>query len=296
MHPWGQTRLRARRRLLASAVLTGLFFAVELAGGFLSNSLALLSDAGHMLGDLAALTLSLISIRWALKEATSRKTFGYYRAEVLATLMNGALLVYVALQVLIEAASRFLSPESVDLRVMLPIAAAGLAVNVASVVLLHGFSDHLVTRSAFYHVLSDAFSSLCVIASGLVMMRTGWRLADPVVSVVIAVLILRNAYLLLKESFDILMEASPAGLEIPNVRQAILDVPGVLGVHDLHVWTIGSGFLSASAHVVVRDVGLRESGAIVERITAMLRERFSIGHTTVQVATEAAPVPLHAPH
>ena len=287
-------RRDARKKLKLAFVLTFLFFLAELAGGLWSNSLALLSDAGHMLGDLVALTLSLLSIVWASKSADMHKTYGYHRAEVLATLVNGALLLYVALQILMEAGRRIVRPESVELRIMLPVAVAGLAVNVICAFLLRSHAGHLVTKSAFYHIVSDLISSVCVILAGLVMFITHWKWVDAPMSAVIALLIVRNAYVLLKEVYDILMEASPPGVRIQEVREALLKIDGVEDVHDLHVWTIGSGFCAASTHLVVRNMEIRQGSGIMEAVNGLLRDRFQIEHTTVQLAAKERPEGIQA--
>jgi cobalt-zinc-cadmium efflux system protein len=290
-HSIESTRKRASRRLKISWVLTLILFTAEFVGGLISNSLALLSDAGHMLGDLAALALSLFSIFWASRKS-KRKTFGYHRAEVLATFLNGAFLAYVAFQILWEASQRIASPEKIELSVMFPIAFAGLLVNVIAAFLLHGFDKHMVTRSAFLHVVSDALSSVAVLSAGAVIYFTGWMLVDPLISVLISLMILRNAYLLLHEAYDVLMEGIPHGVEIGEVRKTILALNEISDVHDLHVWTIGSGFFAASAHVIVQNMQIRESERIVSEISKVLREKFSINHTTIQVAAAQEPAKL----
>lgn len=291
--PISDTRTRASGRLRIAALLTGLLFIAEAIGGFASNSLALLSDAGHVLGDLIALLLSLFSIHWASKPATAQKTYGFYRMEVLATLTNGALLVFIALQVFLEAIARVQSPESVKVGPMLAIAVGGLLVNALALALLHGVSrDHLATRAAFLHVLSDLLASFGVVAAGVAIKLTGKTWVDPVVSMVVALLILRSAYRLLKEAYDILMEGAPANVDLREVNLAILAVPGVEDIHDLHVWTISSGFFAASAHLITQNITTRESEAIVSAVSHVLKERFAINHTTFQVAAVQPPVQI----
>lgn len=293
-HSPNESRQQAKFPLTVAASLTFALLLAEFIGGLLSNSLALLSDAGHMLADVVALTLSLLSIHWATKPASTERSFGHYRIEVLATLVNGGLLLFMAFQILAEAGQRFLHPVAVNLRVMLPIATAGLLVNLICLLLLRKRTDHLLTRSAFLHVLSDLISSVGVVLSGALIYATGWRSIDTFASVFISVLILVNGWKLLRETFDILMESSPKGIVMKDVRHEILDVSGVEDVHDLHVWTIGSNFYALSVHVLIRNMTVQESDRIVELISHRLRERFSITHSTVQVAAMPAPAQIQA--
>ena len=276
-------RRRTRKRLAVAFGFTATLFLVELVGGFLSNSLALLSDAGHMLADLVALALTLLSIYWADKPATEQKTYGYYRLEVLVTLVNGALLLYVALQLAFEGTGRFFHPEVVNVGLMLPIASAGLLVNLLCFFVLRTERELLVTRSAIYHVFSDMVSSIGVLAGGVVIRVTGWTRADTLASIFVASLIFVNAFKLLRETYNILMEASPAHISLPEVQTAICETDGVEGVEDLHVWSIGSSYYALSAHILVRDMQTTESEKLIERVAVRLEELFQITHTTLQV-------------
>jgi cobalt-zinc-cadmium efflux system protein len=284
-HPHGPTKKTATTRLWISVGITSLIFVLELAGGIFSNSLSLLSDAGHVFVDLAASSLILLSLWWARKPPTSRNTYGYYRIEILATTINGALLLFIALQILWEAGHRFLAAEPIRLAVMLPIAIAGLIANGISVMLLHHDRDHLATRSAYYHVLSDTISSVGVVLAAVLIFWTGRLWIDAVVALAIAGLILFGGYRLLKESVLILMEASPGHIPLEDVEATIRSVAGVESVHDLHVWTISSGFLAASAHLEVRPMDTRAGDAIVRQVAERLKEEFGISHPTLQIET-----------
>ncbi len=285
-HPPGNVRSKSRQRLGWAIALTLLLFVAEFAGGLWANSLALLSDAGHMLADILALTLSFLSLGWAARAATPQKTYGYYRLEVLATAVNGALLLYVALQIAWEALHRFLNPEAVDVKIMLPFAVAGALINLLCAVLLRKEHDHLVGRSALYHVLSDLASSIGVIIAGVAILFTGLRWLDTLAALVITVLIFVNAMKLLRETYDILMEGSPAHLDLEEVREEILKVAEIKDLQDLHVWTIGSDLLAATAHLQVENMDTRRSEDILQQVADLLRERYGITHTTFQIMSK----------
>lgn len=271
----------ATRRLGATLALLVAYMVIEVAGGLWTGSLALLSDAGHMLSDTAALSLSLFALWIARRPPTPRRSFGYYRAEILAALVNASALFAVAALVLSEAAQRLQSPPEVRAGPMLAIATGGLAVNLAGLVLLHGVQGQsLNVRGAFLHMLGDTLGSLGAIASGLAILGPGWTWADPVASIVIAVLIVVSAWRLLKEALAVLMEGAPARIEPDHLLQAMQAVPGVCGVHDLHVWTIGSGLESLSCHVVADPA--RPYGDLLKDLHATIGT-FGIAHVTLQV-------------
>lgn len=271
------------RPLIIALFITAGFMVVEFIGGLLTNSLALLADAGHMLTDVAALALALFAIWLAKRPATPERSFGFLRAEVLAAFINAATLVVLSVFIFIEAFRRFGEPPEVDSTPMLVVAFLGLGANVASAWVLSrggGHQHNLNTRGAFLHVIGDMLGSVGAIVAALVMLGTGWYLADPILSTAIGLLILRSAWRLLRESVDVLLDATPAGVDAGDVRHALSDVDGVCGVHDLHIWTVTSGLDSMSAHVQVDDT--RPWNEILVDLTDEMRDRFGIAHVTVQ--------------
>lgn len=284
-HHHGAASARNRKRLALSLGLAAVYMVAEAVGGWLTGSLALLADAGHMLSDVAALGLSLFAMWMARRPATSRKTYGYRRTEILAALANGATLVAISVFILFEAWERFQNPPEVDAAGMMGIATGGLLVNLASLWILHeGRDESLNVRGAWLHVLTDALGSVQAIAAGVVIWAFGWRWADPVASVLIALLVIYSSWDLLKEATAILMEHAPSHIDVDEVRRAMTSIPGVLGIHDLHVWTITSGMESLSAHVVVRED--RYGCEMLGEIRSVLHDRFGLHHTTVQMETE----------
>ena len=275
---------RARSRPLAIALaITTVVLIVEVAGGLLTGSLALLADAGHMATDVGALALALFA-RWlARRSATPERSFGYYRAEILAALVNGATLVALSLYIFWEAFRRLGAPPEIDGGPMLAVAVVGLLANgVAAWVLLRGggHAHDLNTRGAFLHVVGDLLGSLGAIVAALVMLATGWYVADPLLSAGIGLLILWGSWRLLRESVDVLLEATPAHLDPAAVRGAMEGVAGVAAVHDLHIWTVTSGLVALSGHVEVS--GERDWHDVLLDLTARLRDGFGIAHVTLQ--------------
>jgi cobalt-zinc-cadmium efflux system protein len=260
----------------------------EAVGGVLTNSLALLADAGHMLSDVGSLALAVFAMGVAQRPPTLRRTFGYQRAEILAALVNGATLVAAAVWILVEAWQRLRTPPEVNGLPMLGIAAGGLLVNLVSMLLLHGGRNaNLNMRGAWLHVATDALGSVGAMLAGLAVWRLGWAWADPAVSIVIAALIAFSSWRLLRETVDVLMESAPAHVSVAQVRAALAEVPGVVAVHDLHVWSIGSGTVALAGHVQVADSTSPELRAdLLPSLCAMLRERFGIAHSTIQVEPE----------
>lgn len=254
---------------------------MEVAGARASGSLALLSDAGHMAGDAAALALSLFA-RWlAFKPPTPSRTFGLRRSEVLAALANSLGLVALTGMIWREAWERLANPPTVDYRPVLAIAVAGLAANLVGASFLKGELHDLNVRGAFLHLLGDALGSAGVIASAAVIALTGWQAADPLVSFGIGALIAYGAWGLMRQALNVLLEAAPPHLSYSQIQQAILEVPGVAEVHDLHIWTITSGFEALSCHVVAAEnVRFPE---LLSEVSRLLRERFGIEHTTIQI-------------
>jgi cation diffusion facilitator family transporter len=283
-----------RRRLVLVLVLTLGVMAAEIVGALISGSLALLADAGHMATDAAGIALALGAVTLAQRPARGRRTFGWQRLEILAAVANGLLLLVVAGYVLVEAVRRIGHPPQIDSGLMLAIAAVGLAVNLVSLAVLHrGRAASLNLRGAYLEVLADALGSLAVIVAAVVIATTGWTAADVVASVVIGCLVLPRAWHLLREALDVLLEAAPRGVSLDEVRKHILAVDGVLGVHDLHAWTITSGLPVLSAHVVVTDEALAagHGGRILDALCECLGEHFDMAHCTFQLEAAA-----HAGH
>lgn len=272
-------------RLKLAMAITGVYFAAEVIGGFVTNSLALLSDAGHMFSDIAALAMSLFAFQMARRPATMKRTYGYHRLEILAALINGLSLWLIVGVIFTAAYNRFFDPPEVQSEGMLIVASLGLAVNIAAGVILYGsHHESLNIHGAFLHVLGDALGSLGAIFAGLVMVFTGWYLADPLVSVFIGLLILYSSWNLIRESVSILMQSVPTGIDLEEVRMAIERIQGVQKVHDLHVWAVTSGIFTLSAHAVTD--GNEDFHRVLNEIEGMLRDRFRIEHTTIQLETE----------
>jgi cobalt-zinc-cadmium efflux system protein len=276
---------RSRSALTTTLVLTAGVMVVELVAGLWTGSLALVADAGHMLTDAGALALALFASWIAARPPTPAKTYGYYRAEILAALVNAVVLLVVAGAILFEAWRRIAEPAPVLAVPMAAVAAVGLAVNVLGAWLLHrGARESLNVRAAYLEVISDALSSLAVLAAAGVVITTGLTIADPLASAAIALLIVPRTWQLLRQAVNVLLEGTPAHLELAEIEQAITGVAGVRRVHDLHVWTLTSGREAMSAHVVVADV--RESERLLDALHAVLHARFGIDHTTIQLETE----------
>lgn len=285
-----------RRRLAWALALTITYMLAEVAGGFITNSLALLSDAGHMLADVAALALAMLALWFAARPVTPKKTYGYYRMEILAALANGVALVVIALLIFYEAMQRIKQPPEVQGFELTLIAVGGLIINGVSAWLLHPASeDNLNMRGAFLHVIGDALGSVGAIAAGVVIWQWGWTVADPIISVAMCLLIIYSSWQLIRESVNILLEGTPSHINIRAVIDAIDRVPGVIGVHDLHVWTISSGKEALSAHVTL-ELGTSHRAAL-QALQQRLRSEFNIGHVTIQMESpdeaDAEPVKLY---
>lgn len=254
---------------------------VEFVGGIMTNSLALMSDAGHMLTDVAALSLSLFALWFATKPPNEKKSFGYHRTEILAALLNGVTIVVIALVIIYEAIQRIGAPPDVDSGPMLIVAIIGLIVNLVGAFLLHSEHAHsLNLHGAFLHVLGDALGSVGAIVAAIIMMTTGWMLADPIVSFLVAGLILFSAFRLIRECVDILLEGTPPHLDLKEIEAALLEVDGVCGLHDLHIWTITSGFDSLTAHLILEADAAHQE--VLDAAHDMLTSRFGLDHSTLQ--------------
>lgn len=280
-------------RLVWTLGLTLSYMAAELVGARLTNSLSLLADAGHMLSDAGALSLSLFALWMARREPTPSRTFGYYRTEILVALANGALLVALAVLIGREAVERLAEPPLVRGGVLMVVAAGGLLVNLVGLLVLRGgVAESLNVRGAFLHVAGDALGSMQVLLAGAAAQWLGWRWVDPVASLLIAVLIVISAWGLLAEAVSVLMEGVPGHVDVDQVRDAIVGVAEVTAVHDLHIWSIGSGFVALSAHVRVEAQAGQD---VLWQIHQVLHDRFDIGHTTIQIEPPLPPVPIGRP-
>ncbi|HEY6224070.1 MAG TPA: cation diffusion facilitator family transporter [Gemmatimonadales bacterium] len=274
-------RHESARRMRAALLLAIGVTVAEALGGWFAHSLALLADAGHMLADVGALGLAVFVARVAQRPATPQRSYGLVRLEILAALVNGAALVAIAVGIGVEALRRLESPSAVHGALLLGVASLGLAANVVGVRILHHGHDHsLNQRGAYLHMLSDLLGSIGAVVAGLIVLSTGWRLADPIISLLIGMLILNGAWRLVRESTDILLESTPAHIALTNVHEALVGLPGVSSVHDLHVWTLTSGVVAMSGHLVVRNPG--DNQRILEDAQQRMRG-LGIHHVTVQM-------------
>lgn len=262
--------------------LTVTYMIAEFVGGLLTNSLALLSDAGHMLADVAALVLAMLALWFAARPVTLQKTYGYYRLEILAALANGVVLVVLSLLISYEALQRINNPEPIEYRGMIIVAAGGLLINIISALLLRSASEeNLNMRGAFLHVLGDALGSVGAITAGFMVWQWGWTIADPIISIAMCLLIIYSSWHLIRESVNVLLEGTPSHINIRAVIEAMEEVEGVTGVHDLHVWTISSGKEALSAHVTL-GAGAPHR-ATLDRLQERLQSSFNISHVTIQL-------------
>jgi cobalt-zinc-cadmium efflux system protein len=270
-----------QRRLRLALVLTAVFLVAEVVGGFVSNSLALLADAGHMLTDVAALALTLFVVWFSRQPSRPEKTYGYLRWEILAAFLNGATLLLVSAAILWEAFIRLRTPEPLESAVMLYVAVGGLLVNAVSAWILYPVHQHsLNARGAYLHVLGDLLGSVGTVGAAIIVRWTGFLAADPIASIVVTLLVIRSAWRLVRESIDVLLEATPAHISLGSVRARLESIPGIESVHDLHVWTVTSGMIAMSVHAVVC---LPEQHQVVlEDAVGAMRE-FGIGHVTIQL-------------
>ena len=271
----------SQRRMAIALAIAAAVMVAEGVGGWLAHSLALLADAGHMLADVAALGLSVVVVSLARRPATAERTFGLLRLEILAALVNGAALIAISIGIALEAYRRFHAPQAVDGRLLVAVAALGLAANAAGVAILHGGHAHsLNQRGAYLHILGDLLGSLGALVAGVLILTTGWVQADPIISIVISLLILGGAWRLVRESADVLLEAAPPHIALGDVHDCMVSVPGVASVHDLHVWTVTSGVIAMSGHLVVQNPAdnQRVLEAVQRRLAGM-----GIGHVTVQM-------------
>lgn len=273
--------------------LTTFYLIVEVIGGLWTGSLALLADAGHMLTDIAGVGLALLAIWFAEKPATPERTYGYYRVEILAALTNAVVLILISLYILYEAYERFKNPPEVQSAVMLGVAAIGLVINIIGIYILRsGSKESLNMKGAYFEVLSDMLTSIGVIIAGIIMLTTGWYYADPIISAGIGLFILPRTWVLLKDAVGVLIEGTPADVDLPKLRESLTKIEGVAGIHDLHVWSLTSGVNAMSVHAVLADGA--EHDNVLTRVHEHCTEEFKISHVTVQ--TERGDFAEHETH
>jgi len=273
--------VETRRRLTLALAITAVVLVVEFIGGWLAGSLALLADAAHMLADVAALGLALIAAWIAQRPATPERSFGFLRLEILAALVNGAVLFAIAIGIGVEAWQRLRVPQLVNGPLLIAVAAVGFIANLAATVVLHRGHEHsLNQRGAYLHVLGDLLGSLGALVAGVLVLALGWVLADPLISVLIGALVLVSAWRLVKESTDVLLEATPRHIAMADVHDRIASVPGVESVHDLHLWTVTSGVVAMSGHLVVKNP--TDNQPVLEAVQDRMRA-LGIQHVTVQM-------------
>jgi cobalt-zinc-cadmium efflux system protein len=272
-------------------IALGITFVVmiaEFVGGLLANSLALLSDAAHMLADVLALLLSIVAFRFSSRPPTSRTTFGFYRLEIFAAQINGGILVFLSLFIFYEAYHRLLQPEPIKSLLMMIIAGVGLLANAASAFVLQKSSrKNINVKAAFLHIMGDLFSSAGVIIGGIIIYVTGWFVIDPILSIMIGLIILKGAYGVVKETAAVLLEAVPKHIKLEKLVREVEALEGVESFHDVHVWTITSGLYALSGHVQIQDQRISESTQIMEGVKEYLAQRYHIDHTTLQFECEA---------
>lgn len=286
-HDHHAVRSGNKKGLLIALLITASIAVLEFFGGLFTGSLALLSDSGHMLSDASSLVLSLVAFWFAARPASKRNTYGFHRMEILAALLNGVTLFVIAGFIMWEAYGRLLDPPTVSSNTMIVIAVIGLVANLASAAALLKKGDvkgNVNLKSAYLHVLGDALGSVGAILAGIVMSLFGWYIFDPIISVVVALLILRGAWGVIAQSVHILMEGSPAAIDQSQVKQCLEGIPGVVEVHDLHIWTITSGMDALSCHLTIEDGN--QSQAVLQEAISALEKSFHIGHSTIQVETQ----------
>jgi len=275
------------RRVTIALVLTGTFMIVEVVGGILSGSLALLADAGHMLTDTMALALAAVAFQVSKRPADARLTYGYQRFQILAAFVNGLSLLFIVGWILYEAFSRFVSPQEVLGKTMLVVAVAGLVVNIVAFIVLHGGDkENLNIRGAALHVAGDLLGSVAAIVAAVVIIYTGWMAIDPILSVAVAILILKSAWVLVKRSAHVLLEGAPEWMDVDKMQEGLVgQVPEVVSIHHVHVWGMTPQDLMLTMHVRVEDQ-LANPTDIIRRVKALLRKDYGIGHSTVEIETD----------
>ncbi|RLQ97363.1 cation diffusion facilitator family transporter [Falsibacillus albus] len=292
-HSHGHHHTNNKKVLFISFLLITSFMIIEAIGGWVTNSLALLSDAGHMLSDSASLGLSFFAMKLGERQSTDSKTYGYKRFEIIAALINGAALAMISLMIIYEAIHRFFNPPEVQSKGMLLIAIIGLIINiiVAWILMKGEKEENLNVKSAFLHVLGDLMGSVGAIVAAILIYFLNWGIADPIASVIVAILVLVSGYRVLKESLHILMEGAPSSIDVAEVRKALLAMDKVEDIHDLHVWSITSGFQSFSCHLVMEEEGVHEE--VLKHAQNLLYSQFGIKHSTIQIEKSKGDCVLH---
>lgn len=281
----GSPASRHKKNLLFVLLLSGTYMIAEVIGGLVTQSLALMADAAHMLTDVVGLFLAFIAIKIGERKADASKTFGYYRTEILAAVINAVILLGISLYVLYEAYQRFQNPPAVQSKTMLIVAGIGLVVNIIGMMILRKDSEgSLNMKGAYFEVLSDMLTSIGVMIAGVIMLITGWYYADPIISALIGLLIFPRTWRLLKEAVNVLLEGTPKDVDIHKLRQSLEEVPGVKDVHDLHVWSLTSSVNAMSAHIV-RDNGTAQN-PLLKTLAEVTTANFKISHTTFQIEEE----------
>lgn len=276
-----------RKRLALVLAITLIFLLVEIVGGLLSNSLALLSDAGHMLMDAAAIILSLFAVQLSMRPPSPRNTFSFVRIEIIAAFINGITLVGIALFIFYEALQRMHEPPEIRGGMMLVVAIAGMVANIVSAYILWNAShENLNVKGAYLHVLGDLAGSVGAVASGVIILTTGWTAADTIISVLIGALIIRSSWGLLKDSIHVLMEGAPRHLNTVKIIESIKSIEGVSAVHDFHLWSLTSAMVLLTAHVGIKDRA--RSVSILENITGILESEYGLKHVTIQIEDAAS--------
>lgn len=276
------TSYQNKDRLKLVLGLTLTYLAAEVIGGIVTKSLALLADAGHMLTDVGGLALALFAINITQRSPTEKRTYGYYRAEILAALANAIVLIFISLYILYEAWQRFKSPPEVSSKNMLIVAAIGLAVNITGMIILRkGSQQSLNMKGAYFEVLSDMLTSIGVMVAAIIMLMTDWYYADPIISAGIGLFILPRTWILLKDAVGILLEGTPSDINLADLKAALNSIPGVIAIHDLHVWSLTSGINAMSVHVLVTE-NMNAKDALTA-IKLKMRDDFKITHTTIQI-------------
>jgi cobalt-zinc-cadmium efflux system protein len=275
------------RRITIALVLTAVFMVVEVIGGILSSSLALLADAGHMLTDTMALALAAVAFQVSKRPADAKLTYGYQRFQILAAFVNGISLLFIVGWILFEAVNRFLAPEQVLGGTMLVVASAGLVVNIVAFTILHGGDqDNLNIRGAALHVAGDLLGSVAAIVAAVIIIYTGWMAIDPILSVAVAILILKSAWVLVKRSAHVLLEGAPEWLDMESMHERLVDkIPEVAGIHHVHVWGMTPQDLMLTMHVCVNTEPTKPTD-IIRQIKVLLREEYGIGHSTIELETD----------
>jgi cobalt-zinc-cadmium efflux system protein len=277
-----------QKPLLIALWITAVVMIAEFVGGLLANSLALLSDAAHMLTDIAALLLGILAFQFSTKPPTNKTTFGFYRLEIFAAQINGGVLALLSFFIFYAAYQRLLQPEPIKGPLMLVVACVGLVANIVGVLVLHKTSkENLNVKAAFLHIVGDLISSVGVIIGGIIISLTGWFPIDPILSIMIGLIILKGAYSVVKETAAILLEAVPKHIDLEKLIEEVKAIEGVKSFHDVHVWTITSGLYALSGHVQLQDQQISESTRILEVIQEYLRQLYKINHTTLQLECHA---------